>query len=145
MIQKKFLELYKIDPDVSLEAGERAKASFQKYERCAELIGEFIKKHYVVDDLTACDISSAFVFSLEEYLKYESSFKRQIGIKNNSVVKYMRMYKTAFNYCIRVDLIVKSPFDVYDGKLSINDAIFLTQAELNRIEEKVFLMSAYRK
>lgn len=145
--EKKFLELYKIDPDVSLEllkaelagktkikirqitvkeimqkhniffcrkvaAGERAKASFQKYERCAELMSEFIKKHYGVDDLPVSDISSAFVFSLEEYLKYESSFKGQIGIKNNSVVKYMRMYKTAFNYCIRMDLIVKNPFDV---------------------------------
>ncbi len=48
----------------------------------------------------------------------------------------MRMYKTACNYCKRVDLIIKNPFDAYDGKISIKDAIFLTQQELNRIQEK---------
>ncbi|MFH6951056.1 phage integrase SAM-like domain-containing protein [Flavobacterium sp. FlaQc-51] len=82
------------------------------------------------------DISNGFVFTLEEYLKYESSFKGQVGIKNNSVVKYMRMFKIACNHCIRMDLILKNPFDAYDGKLSVKDAIFLTQTELNRIEEK---------
>lgn len=169
--EKKFLELYKIDPDVSLEllkaelagktkiktreatimelmekhnkfferkveAGERSKASFQKYLRSCELLRNFIHKQYGLDDMPVSDISNGFVFTLEEYLKYESSFKGQIGIKNNSVVKYMRMFKTACNYCIRMDLIVKNPFDAYDGKLSVKDAIFLTQAELNRIEEK---------
>lgn len=178
--EKKFLELFKIDSEVSLEllkselsgkrkiktkeitireimqkhnkffarkvaAGDRAKASLQKYERCAELMGDFIKKHYRVDDVPASNISSAFVFSLEEYLKYESSFKGQIGIKNNSVVKYIKMYKTAFNYCIRMDLIVKNPFDVYDGKLSVKDAVFLTQQELNLIEEKPIFVERLQK
>lgn len=144
--EKKFLELYKIDPDVSLEllkselsgkikiktreitileimhkhntffqrkveAGERSKASFQKYLRSCELLRNFIKKQYDLDDIPAENISNGFVFNLEEYLKYDSSFKGQVGIKNNSVVKYMRMYKTACNYCIRMDLIVKNPFD----------------------------------
>lgn len=169
--EKKFVELFKMDPDVSLEllkaelsgktkiktreitilqimqrhntfferkveAGDRSKASFQKYLRSTELLKSFIKKQYHLDDMPIDDISGGFVFSLEEYLKYESSFKGQIGIKNNSVVKYMRMYKTACNYSIRMDLIVKNPFDAYDGKLSIKDAIFLTQTELNRIEQK---------
>lgn len=169
--EKKFLELYRIDPDVSLEllkaelsgkrkiktreitilevmkkhnnfferkvdAGERSKASFQKYLRSCDLLRNFIKKQYGFDDIPATDVSNAFVFNLEEYLKYESSFKGQVGIKNNSVVKYMKMFKTACNYCIRMDLIVKNPFDAYDGKLSVKDAIFLTQTELNRIEEK---------
>lgn len=178
--EKKFVELFKIDPEVSLEllkgelsgkrkiktreitileimhrhntffqrkveAGERSKASFQKYLRSCELLKSFIKKQYGLDDMPAVDISNGFVFNLEEYLKYDSSFKGQIGIKNNSVVKYMRMYKTACNYCIRMDLIVKNPFDAYDGKLSVKDAIFLTQAELNLIEEKPIFIERLEK
>lgn len=178
--EKKFVELFKMDPDVSLEllkaelsgktkiktreitilqimqrhntfferkveAGERSKASYQKYLRSTELLKSFIKKQYRLDDMPIDDISGGFVFSLEEYLKYESSFKGQIGIKNNSVVKYMRMYKTACNYSIRMDLIVKNPFDAYDGKLSIKDAIFLTQTELNRIEQKPIFVERLAK
>jgi hypothetical protein len=107
-------------------AGERSKASFQKYGRCKELLVNFMKQQYGVEDLSSNEISSAFAYNLESYLKYVSNFKGRIGIKNNSIVKYMRMYKTACNYCIRMGLMEKNPFNLYDGKLSIKDAVFLT-------------------
>lgn len=172
--EKKFTELFRIDPDVDLEllkaeltgkvkigqpqgpsiieimetynifftkrvnSGERAAASLQKYKRAKDLLLDFITSTYKKEDMPASEISSSFVFKLEQFLKYESSFKDQKGIKNNSVVKYMKMYKTACNYAIKMDLILKNPFNVYDGRLSVKDAIFLTQLELNTIENKIF-------
>ncbi len=172
--EKKFTELFRIDPDVDLEllkaeltgkakigqpqgasiiqiietynifftkrvnSGERAAASLQKYKRAKDLLLDFIISNYKKEDLPASEISSSFVFKLEQFLKYESSFKDRTGIKNNSVVKYMKMYKTACNYAIKMDLIIKNPFNVYDGRLSVKDAVFLTQQELNTIENKIF-------
>lgn len=171
-IEKKFNELQKIDPEVSLSllknefqgkvklkaksisiievmqkhaafferkvtAGERAPASLQKYGRAKNLLIAFMRKQYGIDDIEAIEINSAFVYNLEEYLKYESNFKGRSGIKNNSVVKYIRVYKTACNYCIKMGLLDKNPFMVYDGKLNVKDATFLTQQELNAIEEKL--------
>jgi hypothetical protein len=136
-IEKKFNELQKIDPEVSLAllknefqgkiklkaksisiievmqkhaafferkviAGERAPASLQKYCRARNLLIAFMRKQYGIDDIEAIEINSAFVYNLEEYLKYESNFKGRSGIKNNSVVKYIRVYKTACNYCIKM-------------------------------------------
>ncbi|KIO51643.1 site-specific integrase [Flavobacterium hibernum] len=172
--EKKFTELFRIDPEVDLDllkaeltgkvkidqpegptiieimdtynlfftkrvnSGERAPASLQKYKRAKDLLLDFITSTYKKEDLLASELSSSFVFKLEQYLKYESSFKDQTGIKNNSVVKYMKMYKTACNYAIKMDLIIKNPFNIYDGRLSIKDAVFLTQQELNTIENKIF-------
>ena len=171
-IEKKFNELQKIDPEVSLSllknefqgkvklkaksisiievmqkhaafferkvtAGERAPASLQKYGRAKDLLVAFMRKQYGIDDIEAIEINSAFVYNLEEYLKCESNFKGRSGIKNNSVVKYIRVYKTACNYCIKMGLLDKNPFMVYDGKLNVKDATFLTQQELNAIEEKL--------
>lgn len=121
-----------------VNAGERSRASFQKYERSKELLINFMKQQYRIEDLPSNEISSAFIYNLESYLKYESNFKGKIGIKNNSMVKYMRMYKTSCNYSIRMGLIDKNPFNLYDGKLNIKDAVFLTQNELDRIENKKF-------
>ncbi|MGE6353994.1 site-specific integrase [Flavobacterium sp. NPDC079362] len=121
-----------------VNSGERAPASLQKYKRAKDLLLSFINSNYKKEDLPASEISSSFVFKLEQFLKYESSFKDQTGIKNNSVVKYMKMYKTACNYAIKMDLIIKNPFNVYDGRLSVKDAVFLTQLELNTIENKIF-------
>ncbi|WP_348799880.1 site-specific integrase [Flavobacterium adhaerens] len=126
-------------------AGERSSASLQKYERSKELLLNFMKKNYGTNDMPALEISSSFVYKLEEFLKYESNFKGKIGIKNNSVVKYMKMYKTACNYSIKMDLIIKNPFQIYDGKLSIKDAVFLTQQELDTIENKIFSVNRLEK
>jgi site-specific recombinase XerD len=126
-------------------ARERSSASLQKYERSKELLLNFMKKNYGTSDMAALEISSSFVYKLEEFLKYESNFKGKIGIKNNSVVKYMKMYKTACNYSIKMDLIIKNPFQIYDGKLSIKDAVFLTQQELDMIEDKIFSVNRLEK
>lgn len=128
-----------------VDAGERSAASLQKYKRSGELLTAFMKKHYTVEDMPVSEISNSFVYNFEEYLKYESSFKGQVGIKNNSVVKYMKIYKTACNYCVRMDLFVRNPFDAYDGKLIVKDAVFLTQQELKLIEEKPLFMERLQK
>lgn len=121
-----------------VDDGERSNASLQKYERAKELLHNFLKKHYAVEDILTTEIDTRFIYKLEDFLKYESDFKGKIGIKNNSIVKYMRMYKTASNYAIRIDFIEKCPFKIYDGKIKTTEAVFLSQHELNTIEEKHF-------
>ncbi|WP_026713771.1 site-specific integrase [Flavobacterium daejeonense] len=128
-----------------VDAGERAEASLQKYERAKDLIVLFMKKQYGINNIDATEINSAFVYNLEAYLKYESNYKGKIGIKNNSVVKYLRIYKTACNYCIKMGILDKNPFIVYDGKLNIKDAVFLTQQELSSIENKAIFNERLKK
>ncbi|MFV5703006.1 phage integrase SAM-like domain-containing protein [Flavobacterium sp. XS2P12] len=128
-----------------VDTEERSKASYQKYERSKELIITFMKKHYGVEDISVTQITSGYVYNLESFLKYESEFKGKTGIQNNSVVKYMRMYKTACNYSVRMNVIDKNPFDLYDGKIHVTDSIFLTQEELNLIENKKFSVKRLEK
>lgn len=121
-----------------VEIGERSKASLQKYERSKQLLINFLSKQYGVKDIEVTEISSALIYNLDSYLRYDSNFKGKTGIKNNSVVKYFKTYKTVCTYGIKMDLITKNPFSKYDGKLNIKDAVYLTQHELDTIESKVF-------
>jgi hypothetical protein len=82
------LETYNIYFTKRVSSGERAPASLQKYKRAKDLLLNFISSTYKQEDMLASDLSSSFVFKLEQFLKYDSSFKDQTGIKNNSVVKY---------------------------------------------------------
>jgi site-specific recombinase XerD len=117
---------------------ERSAASLQKYMRSRDLIEAFLKKEFGVNDIDVAKVNSSFIYNLESYLKYESEYKGKIGIKNNSVVKYFKNFKTVCNYGIKLDLIEKNPFNKYDGKLNIKDATFLTQAELDTLENTEF-------
>lgn len=128
-----------------VDAGERSKASYQKYERARDLLVTFMTKQYGIQDISLPEVNSAYVYNLESFLKYDSNFKGKTGIQNNSVVKYMRMYKTACKYSIRMGIIDKDPFNVYDGKLHVTDATFLTQEELNLIENKKFSVKRLEK
>lgn len=113
---------------------ERSRATLSKYERSKELLSDFIKDEYQKEDLGWKSISGNFINNLELFLRYQSTFKGHIGIRNNSTVKYMRMYKTAFNYALKLGLITKSPFDLYEGKVFETDAVYLTPEELKTIE-----------
>jgi hypothetical protein len=63
-----------------VDAGERSKASLQKYERSKELLMTFTKKQYSIENLPSNEISNANIYNLESFLKYESHFKGRIGI-----------------------------------------------------------------
>lgn len=123
---------------LKVESNERSSASLQKYQRSKDLIASFINSKYGLKDIDVAKINSAFIYNLESFLKYESEFKGKIGIKNNSVVKYFKNFKTVFNHAIKMGMVEKNPFDCYTGKLNIQEATFLSQAELDKIENKVF-------
>ena len=118
--------------------GERSPASLQKYNRIKELVRLFNIKTYGSEIVLIDDITSAYVYNLESYLKFESEYKGKIGISNNSVVKYFKNLKTICNYAIKIEIIEKNPFNFYTGKIKEVEAVFLTENELNLIENKIF-------
>lgn len=126
------------DFKMKVKSGERSAASLQKYNRSKDLIKSFLLQKYKVNDIDISKIDGSFIYSLEAFLKYESLYKDKVGIKNNSVVKYFKNFKTVCNYCLKIDLIDKNPFNKYSGKLNVKEATFLTQAELDKIEKKEF-------
>jgi site-specific recombinase XerD len=121
-----------------VKAEERSSASLQKYKRAKDLIQLFLHRRYNKENISIESVNGSFIYSLDSYLRYESVYKGKVGIKNNSVVKYFKTFKTVCNFGIKLDLISKNPFSKYDGRLKIKDATFLTQDELNRVEDKSF-------
>jgi site-specific recombinase XerD len=121
-----------------VDSEERTKASMQKYMRSKDLLKNYIQKYYNIIDYPVDEINSSFIYNLESFLKYESIYKGKVGIKNNSMVKYMRNFKTICAHAIKMNLITKNPFGIYNGKINVKEAQFLTQQELNTIEQKLF-------
>ncbi|MCR4030699.1 MULTISPECIES: site-specific integrase [Flavobacterium] len=132
----KILELHIDYFSRKVKHDERSRASLSKYERSKDLLSNFINEEYKKGDVGWKSISGNFINKLELFLRYQSTFKGHIGIRNNSTVKYMRMYKTAFNYALKSDLITKNPFDLYEGKVFETDAVYLFPEELKTIETK---------
>jgi site-specific recombinase XerD len=120
------------------ETGERSKATLQKYSRAKDLLSNYIKKKHGKTSFSINDIDNQFIYNLESFLKYESSFNYKVGISHNSVVKYFQCFKTVCYYGIKRSLIITNPFLPYEEKLVIKEAVFLTKDELEKIEAKEF-------
>lgn len=77
------LKLFKKHNDYfkkKFEAGERSKASLQKYNRAKDLLTNYIKVKHGKTSFSITDIDNQFVYNLESYLKDESTFKSQVGL-----------------------------------------------------------------
>ncbi|SNR58681.1 site-specific integrase [Lutibacter flavus] len=133
------------DFEKKVKVGEKSKASLQKYNRAKDLLSKYIKSKYRKNSFSVKDIDNQFVLNLENYLKYESTYKNKVGISHNSVVKYFQCFKTASIYGIKYNLCTTNPFLLYDKKLKIERATFLTKDELERIEAKVFTTERLEK
>jgi integrase len=128
-----------------VNAGERSAASLQKYKRSKELIKLFLSKNYGLENIALDKVNGSFIYNLESFLRYESVYKGKVGIKNNSVVKYFKNFKTVCNFGLKLELIVSNPFNKFKGRLQVKDAIYLTKEELDKIEKKIFHIERLEK
>lgn len=117
---------------------ERAPASLQKYKRVGDIVRDFNKKYYGKPDYDVEKIGTAYLYNLENYMKFEAEYNGVKGIKNNSIVKYFKNLKTICNHAIRYELIQKNPINKYSGKIKTVEAVFLTSEELESIESHEF-------
>lgn len=117
---------------------ERAPASLQKYKRVGDIVRDFNKKYYGKPDYDVEKIGTAYLYNLENYMKFEAEYNGVKGIKNNSIVKYFKNLKTICNHAIRFELIQKNPINKYSGKIKTVEAVFLTSEELVSIESHEF-------
>ena len=121
-----------------VKINERAPASLQKYKRVGDIVRDFNKKYYGKEDYEVEKIGTAYLYNLENYMKFEAEYNGIKGIKNNSIVKYFKNLKTICNHAIRFELIQKNPINKYSGKIKTVEAVFLTAEELESIEAHAF-------
>ncbi len=121
-----------------VKINERAPASLQKYKRVGDIVRDFNKKYYGKADYEVEKIGTAYLYNLENFMKFEAVYNGVKGIKNNSIVKYFKNLKTICNHAIRFELIQKNPINKYSGKIKTVEAVFLTAEELESIEAHAF-------
>lgn len=115
-----------------INRGEAAKASLTKFKSTQTHLKSFIQTKYGADDIALDKLNFEFVDGFDMFLRNENK------IKNNTTVKYVQAAKKITNLAIKYEWLIKDPFAKYEGKLKVEDAIYLTQEELEKIENRVF-------
>ncbi len=111
-----------------VRARKKAKGTLNKYYATQKHVIDYLKAKYNKDDIKLTDLSYEFILGFDLYLRN----KRKIG--NNTTVKYIRFLRAVNNLARKFEWTVKDAFAQYDGKLEEEETVFLTEEEINKIQ-----------
>ena len=97
-------------------------------------VQRFLEKQYTVKDIDVRKIDHGFVAAYEFFLRSD------LGCSAISAAKYIKHLRKIFNLCIAHRWIAENPFAFYKSKAKPRQKEFLTQFELESIEQKIFNM-----
>ena len=109
-----------------------SKATWVKYETTKKHIEEFLKWKYSINDLDIKKLNFEFITDFEFYLRSQ----KNIDINTNG--KYIKNVKKIIKECVAKNWLDKDPFMAYKVKAKKTERDFLTETELQTIQEKEF-------
>ena len=129
-----FIQLFQKRYEVAskMEGIKFAKYTLWKFRHIIEQTQEYIKWKYKQEDIPLLKIDSSFVLGFEEYLLLEK------GLAPITVNKVLQRVKQIIQYGIKCDYMKVDPFVEYKPLKTEKELVFLTEEELDLLENYQF-------
>jgi len=110
------------------------KDTLRSYKTSQQYILEYIKMDYKSSDLYLDDLNYRFIVGFESFLRSYVCKKSLRTIANNTTMKHIQRLKKMTNMAIALEWLNKDPFIKFKSKLEKREREFLTQLELEEIQ-----------
>lgn len=144
ILKNRFLGLYKSrrtllevfeyhNKDMKEEVGKTyAQATYDRFTTTLDHTKKFLLKKYNQDDIFLSNLEYSFITDFEHY------FKTEKNCNHNTTAKYLKNVRKIVNIAVNNGWLDKDPFANYKIKIEPSKITFLSQDELERIENKAF-------
>ncbi len=95
---------------------------------------KYLGKVSKVDDIYLKQLNYRFICDFEQFLRAYRNPKKELVLSNNGVMKHMERFKKMVNLAVKLEWIPKNPFNQFQLKFDKFDRQFLTDCELELIE-----------
>ncbi|GAL82454.1 transposase [Algibacter lectus] len=112
--------------------------TMKNYYTTEKYLHRFLDKKRKAKDVYLKQINYRFVIDFEHYLRDYKDSKKQLSMGNNGVMKHLERFKKIINLAIKLDWMTKNPFDRFQLKYDKYDRAFLTERELELLENMDF-------
>ena len=114
--------------------------TLKNYFTTQAYVKEFMESRMRKKDIFLSQLNYQFITELDMFLRsYEPKDHRK-PMGNNTVMKHLERLRKIVNLAIRNEWLEKDPFQKFRLKFEKKDRGYLTQDELQRIEEKDFMI-----
>ncbi|APU70066.1 site-specific integrase [Christiangramia flava] len=119
--------------------------TLKNYYTTETYLEEFLKKKMSCNDIGLKQINYRFVTDFEQFLRNYSAKVSRKTCGNNGTMKHLERFKKMLNLAIKLEWLVKNPFDNFKFRFEKNERQYLSKRELHILETTNFTRSSLQK
>lgn len=127
------MDYHRVHEGTILEEG-----TMKNYITTEKYVKEFLKVHLKTTDMFLSELNYQFITLFENYLRKRKPEKGQRPLSTNGVMKHIERFCKLLNLAVRLEWLVRNPFQAYKLKFQKVERQYLTGIELKTIEGKKF-------
>ena len=112
--------------------------TMKNYMTTQRYVKEFLKEHFKTADMLLVHLSYKFLADFEFYLRSYTPLDHHSPMGNNTVMKHIERLRKMINLAIKNEWLDSDPFAKFQARFIRNDREFLSQDDLDKIENKEF-------
>jgi integrase len=112
--------------------------TMKNYYTTEKYLNRFLFEKLKTNDIYLKQLNYRFITDFEYYLRNYKNSKRQLMLTNNGVMKHLERLKKIINLSIKLEWIIKNPFQKFQLKFDKYDRQYLTERELGLLENTYF-------
>lgn len=111
------------------------KDTMRHYKTSQKYIMEYIEEEHGLQDYHLKDLNYSFIIGFEDFLRSYKPKHYQPKIENNTIMKHIQRLRKMVTMAYKNEWIDRDPFIKFKCKVIKKEREFLTQAELDRLEQ----------
>ena len=119
--------------------------TMKNYYTTEKYLHKFLSQKLKTNDIYLKQLNYRFIMDFEQYLRHYKNSKKQLMLGNNGVMKHLERFKKTINLAIKLEWIEKNPFKQFQLKFDRYDREYLTERELQLIEDTRFNIERLEK
>ena len=112
--------------------------TLKNYYSTEKYLKEFLRERLKTDDVYLVQLNYKFIVNFEEFIRTYKPKKARKTCSNNGTMKHMERLMKIINLAVRMEWLEKDPFRNYKLRFVRSEQNYLSERELDLIEETTF-------
>jgi len=112
--------------------------TMKNYYTTERYLHKFLIQKLKINDIFLKQLNYRFIIDFEQFLRNIKDSKKQLMLSNNGVMKHLERFKKMIHLAIKLEWIIKNPFRQFQLKFDKYDRQYLSERELELIEDTHF-------
>lgn len=119
--------------------------TMKNYYSTEKYLKSFLLDHFKTDDIFLIQLNYRFIVDFERYIRNYRPKKQRKTCSNNGAMKHLERLMKIANLAVRMEWLDKDPFHNFKLKFDKSERDYLTERELDLLEETTFTQTGHER